>query len=115
MLYFLAVGACFEEPVKILKFSIGTFIASLGSVLNLVDLVIPSNHDDIKIKVVKNLVKTGHKFPVKTFKALRDIEKSIQESMDPLAPMAIDTKTSSEVIQACLRGILILKFFKTST
>ena len=85
-MYFLAVGACFEELVKILKFSIGTFIASLGSVLNLVDLVIPSNHDDIKIKVVKNLVKTGHKFPVKTFKALRDIEKSIQETRVDRSP-----------------------------
>ena len=89
-----------------MKSSISTFLASQGSVLNLVDVVIPFSHNDIKIAVVRNLVKTGHKFPVKTFKALRDIEKSIQESIDPLAPMAIDTKTSSEVIQACLRGIL---------
>ena len=74
---------------------------SQGSVLNLVDPVIPFSHDDIKIHLVKNLVKTGHKYPVKTFKALRDIEKS----MDPLAPLAIDSKTSDEVLHACLRGL----------
>ena len=74
---------------------------SQGSVLHLVDPVIPFSHDDIKIHLVKNLVKTGHKYPVKTFKALRAIEKS----MDPLAPMAIDTKTSSEVIHSCIRGL----------
>ena len=103
-MYFLAVGACFEEPVKIFKSSISTFLASQGSVLNLEDVVIPFSHNDIKIAVVRNLVKTGHKFPVKTFKALRDIERSIEESTDPLAPTAIDTETSSEVIHACFRG-----------
>ena len=87
-----------------MKSSISTFLASQGSVLNLADLVILFSHNDIKIAVVKNLVKTGHKFPVKTFKALCDIERSIEESTDPLAPTAIDTKTSSEVIHACLRG-----------
>ena len=101
MLISLAVGACFEEPLKILKSIVQNFLASQGSVLNLVDMIIPFSHDDIKVHLVKNLVKTGHKFPVKTFKALRDIEKS----MDPLAPNAIDTKTSSEVIHSCLRGL----------
>ena len=101
MMFSLAVGACFEEPLKILKSSVQNFLASQGSVLNLVDMIIPFSHDDIKVHLVKNLVKTGHKFPVKTFKALRDIEKS----MDPLAPNAIDTKTSSEVIHSCLRGL----------
>ena len=101
MLFSLAVGACFEEPLTILKLSVQNFLASQGSVLNLVDMIIPFSHDDIKVHLVKNLVKTGHKFPVKTFKALRDIEKS----MDPLAPIAIDTKTSSEVIHSCIRGL----------
>ena len=96
----LAVGACFEEPVKILKTNIKTFLGSQGSVLNLVDLVIPFSHDDIKVQIVKNLVKTGHKFPVKTFKALCDIEKSMD---DPTTDN--ETEAYSEVIHACLRGL----------
>ena len=102
------MGACFEEPLQILKSSVQTFLSTQASVLNLVDLIIPFRHDDIKIHLVKNLVKTGYKFPVKTFKALRDIEESIGDkeiTFDPHAPTPIDTKTANDVIHACIRGL----------